>query len=116
MTEKRLREIIGRIEYFTSIALLIAYCLGVATAFGVAAHDRRIPSVWWQRDGENHGPWRHYQPVHTVMTFAICALAVATLLCTSMVVDFPGRRPFIVGVIALILMVTNVVFLHWLTA
>ena len=115
MTADDVKHGIGRGLYYCAMLLLIGYVVVVIVAFAIAAHDGRIPKGWWVRDTENHGPWRHYEPVTTLFKCALASVLCGALMTETSTRLTESKRSVVTLVIALVLIVFHLVFLMWLT-
>jgi hypothetical protein len=80
MTPKHFKAVLERVGFVGSLTLLGAYFLLIALAFFLASRDQMIPATWWDSGGGNHGPWRHYQPVRSLLSYALMNLLGAMFI------------------------------------
>jgi hypothetical protein len=112
---KHLKTILERMGFAASLTLLAAYFALIGSAFFLAARDKMIPTTWWDFGGGNHGPWRHYQPVRSLLSYALMVL-LGAMVIGGFTGAFLGRtRAGFVMVISLVLLVLDLAFLFWLT-
>jgi hypothetical protein len=114
MTTERVKEIIGRILYVGSIGMLAGYGFMVIISFVFAARDGRIPHVWWDLEGANHGPWRHCYPARIFLNGALASLLSGALTAGTTPKFMRGYRPVALLATAIGLLIIHFVFLNWL--
>jgi hypothetical protein len=92
----------------------MAALVAVGWGFAIAVDDGRVPSRWWDTQGARHGPWRHYEPVGTMIGWSFLGL-VASMVCgfaTSAFFRCTGAAA--VAGISLLALISELVFLFWL--
>lgn len=115
MIPKHLKAILERVGFAASLTLLAAYLALVSSAFLLAARDQMIPATWWDSGGGNHGPWRHYQPVRSLLNYALLVL-LGAIFTGGFTGAFLGRtRAGVIVFVSLALLILDFVFLLWLT-
>ena len=96
-----------------SVALLLGHFALIGCSFFLAARDHRIPVQWWHAGGGNHGPWRRYEPVATLLNTSLSVLLL--VLPSSLAAFVLGhRRAAIVGLAGVVALVCDAYFLMWL--
>jgi hypothetical protein len=97
-----------------ALGCLVAALVAVGWAFAIAVEDGRVPSRWWDTRGGNHGPWRHYEPVGTMIDWSFVGLVASMIggLLTSARFRCTGAAA--VAGMALLGLMAEVVFLFWL--
>jgi hypothetical protein len=110
---ERFKSNLGRATFGASIALLLGYFALNGYAFFVAYRDHRIPVQWWDAGGGNHGPWRRYEPVCTLLNTALSLLLLAQPLSLA-AIALGYRRAAIVAVAVIIVFFCDLNFFMWL--
>lgn len=89
----RLRFFAASLLGLCALAALLLALLMVAACLFHAARDGRLSDLWAPSGGGNHGPWRHYQPVRTLLDLSILLVPPAAFGAAISYVLRPSPLP-----------------------